>query len=355
MPDSGVIDPNIRKARTLPSRYYTNEEVFAEVVDRFADCWHFAAHESQLAEHNVLPLEHLESLLGEPMLLSRGDVVRCLSNVCTHRGMLVATEACSAATLRCGYHGRTFGLDGCFRNMPEFDEVEDFPRPSDNLAAFSLKCWKGLLFAGTKPNRFEDCLEELESRIGWMPIESFEHDPSRHRSYDIDANWALYVDNYLEGFHIPYVHGDLHEELDYDSYQTELFEGGVLQVGIARGNESCFELPESSPDHGQRIAAYYYWLYPGVMLNFYPWGLSVNIVIPLSVDRTRIVYHGFVWDHSKLGKGAGGDLDKVEAEDQGIVEATQRGVAAGAYDRGRYSPTKETGVHHFHRIISDVT
>jgi choline monooxygenase len=185
-----------------------------------------------------------------------------------------------------------------------------------------------------------------------MPIESFQHDPSRHRSYDIDANWALYVDNYLEGFHIPYVHGDLHEELDYDSYRTELFEGGVLQIGIARSNETCFELPDSSPDYGQRIAAYYYWLYPGVMLNFYPWGLSINIVTPLSVDRTRIVYHGFVWDHSKLGMGAGGDLDKVESEDQGIVEATQRGVASRVYDRGRYSPTKETGVHHFHRMLA---
>ena len=355
MPNSGFIDPDIRKAQTLPSRYYTDEKVFSGIVDEFAEYWHFAAHESQLTEHNVLPLEHMESLLGEPMILTHDDVFRCLSNVCTHRGMLVATEACSASALRCGYHGRTFGLEGCFRNMPEFEGVEGFPSPSDDLSSFNLKRWKGLLFTGTKPCRFEDCLEELDSRIGWMPIESFEHDPSRHRSYDIDANWALYVDNYLEGFHIPYVHGDLHDELDYDSYQTELFEGGVLQIGIARGNESCFKLPESSPDHGQRIAAYYYWLYPGVMLNFYPWGLSVNIVIPLSVDRTRIVYHGFVWDHSKLGKGAGGDLDKVEEEDQGIVESTQRGVAAGAYDRGRYSPTKETGVHHFHRIISDVT
>ena len=352
MPDSGLIDPDIRKARTLPSRYYTDEEVFSEIVDGFAECWHFAAHESQLDKHNVLPLEHMESLLEEPMLLSRDDAIRCISNVCTHRGMLVATEACSASTLRCGYHGRTFGLDGCFRNMPEFDEVEDFPSPSDNLSGFALKRWKGLLFAGTKPCRFEDCLEELELRIGWMPIESFQHDPSRHRSYDIDANWALYVDNYLEGFHIPYVHGDLHEELDYDSYRTELFEGGVLQIGIARSNETCFELPDSSPDYGQRIAAYYYWLYPGVMLNFYPWGLSVNIVTPLSVGRTRIVYHGFVWDHSKLGMGAGGDLDKVESEDQGIVEATQRGVASRVYDRGRYSPTKETGVHHFHRMLA---
>ena len=352
MSEQRIIDPDIAKAQTLPSRYYTDERVFSDIISGFSGCWHFAAHESQLAEHNVLPLDHIEHMIGEPMLLTRDEIIRCVSNVCTHRGMLVATEPCSASTLRCGYHGRTFGLDGCFRNMPEFDGVEGFPSASDDLAGFPLRRWKGLLFAGTEPRRFENCMDELESRLGWMPIESFEHDPSRHRSYDIDANWALYVDNYLEGFHIPYVHGDLHEELDYDSYRTELFEGGVLQVGIARRGEICFELPESSPDHGQRIAAYYYWLYPGVMLNFYPWGLSVNLVIPLSVDRTRIVYHGFVWARSKLGEGAGGDLDKVEAEDQGIVEAVQRGVAAGAYDRGRYSPTKEAGVHHFHRMLA---
>ena len=352
MSEERIIDPDIAKAQTLPSRHYTDERVFSNIISGFSGCWHFAAHESQLAEHNVLPLDHMEHMIGEPMLLTRDEIVRCVSNVCTHRGMLVATEPCSASTLRCGYHGRTFGLDGCFRNMPEFEGVEGFPSASDDLAGFPLRRWKGLLFAGTEPRRFENCMDELGSRLDWMPIESFEHDPSRHRSYDIDANWALYVDNYLEGFHIPYVHGDLHEELDYDSYRTELFEGGVLQVGIARRGEACFELPESSPDHGQRIAAYYYWLYPGVMLNFYPWGLSVNLVIPLSVDRTRIVYHGFVWDRSKLGEGAGGDLDKVEAEDQGIVEAVQRGVAAGAYDRGRYSPTKEAGVHHFHRMLA---
>ena len=348
-----LIDPDIRKAHTLPSRFYTEESSFVEVISRFSECWHFAAHESQLVGNNVLPLDHMESLLGEPMLLTSEDIIRCLSNVCTHRGMLVATESCSASALRCGYHGRTFGLDGSMRNMPEFEHVEGFPSRSDDLNEFNLRRWKGLLFTGIDPSRFTDFLKELEDRIGWMPIENFEHDPSRHRSYDIDANWALYVDNYLEGFHIPYVHGDLHEELDYDSYRTELFEGGVLQVGIARDRESCFDLPKTSPDYGQRIAAYYYWLYPGLMLNFYPWGLSVNLVVPLSVYRTRIIYHGFVWDRSKLGDGAGGDLDKVEAEDQDIVEATQRGVRSASYDRGRYSPSKETGVHHFHRILTN--
>ncbi|HII12347.1 MAG TPA: aromatic ring-hydroxylating dioxygenase subunit alpha, partial [Candidatus Thalassarchaeaceae archaeon] len=148
-------------------------------------------------------------------------------------------------------------------------------------------------------------------------------------------------------------HGDLHSVLDYDSYSTELFEGGVLQIGIANEGEAYFDLPESSPDFGKKIAAYYYWIYPGLMLNFYPWGLSVNVVNPISVDRTRIVYHGFVGEKSMLGKGAGGDLDKVEAEDQEIVEATQRGVSSKSYERGRYSPSKEKGVHHFHRILTN--
>ena len=81
-------------------------------------------------------------------------------------------------------------------------------------------------------------------------------------------------------------------------------------------------------------------------------GTLGQLVIPETVDKTRIVYHGFVGDDSMLGKGAGGDLDKVEAEDQFIVEGCQKGVSSVAYERGRYSPTKEAGVHHFHRILT---
>ena len=123
-------------------------------------------------------------------------------------------------------------------------------------------------------------------------------------------------------------------------------------MGIASGDETAFDIPSQSPDFGLRVAAYYYWIFPGLMLNFYPWGLSVNLVVPLSVDRTRIVYQGYVGDESMLGKGAGADLDKVEEEDQEIVEATHRGVSSDSYERGRYSPTKETGVHHFHRMLT---
>ncbi len=321
-------------------------------MEGFTKNWHFAAHKSQLSGNSAIELRHLERMIGESMVLTAGDEIRCMSNVCTHRGMLLVDGSCSKKTLQCPYHGRTFGLDGEMKSMPEFDQVEDFPTTQDDLRIFPSLLWKGLVFTGIEPSGMEACLEEMEGRIGWIPIETFEHDHSRNRCYDIRANWALYVDNYLEGFHIPFVHNDLNMALDYDNYRTEIFDGGVLQIGIASEGEQTFDIPEGSPDFGLNVAAYYYWIYPGLMLNFYPWGLSVNLVVPLSIDRTRIEYHGFVWNKNFLGKGAGGDLDKVEAEDQYIVESTQRGVSSGSYERGRYSPTKETGVHHFHQMLT---
>tara|TARA_B100000401_G_C52782442_1_gene708961 strand:- start:1 stop:1062 length:1062 start_codon:yes stop_codon:yes gene_type:complete len=346
-----LIHPDITKAHTLPSRFYTDEKSFQHLMTEMQNCWYFAAHSSQFAEHDVIPLIDIEEMLGEALILTNSDKIRCMSNVCTHRGMLVATEPRKCSTLQCKYHGRTFGMDGCMKNMPEFQDVEGFPSDSDNLPSFPVTEWKGLQLVGG--DRFlKEAIAELQSRLGWIDIDSFQHDNSRYRSYDIEANWALYVDNYLEGFHIPFVHGDLHGVLDNDEYRTELFEGGVLQIGIAREGEPHFEIPENYSGYGEKVAAYYYWFYPGLMLNFYPWGLSVNQVIPLSVNKTRIVYHGYVGNAEMLGKGAGGDLDKVEMEDQEIVEATQRGVSSRSYDRGRYSPKMERGVHHFHRMLT---
>ncbi len=89
------------------------------------------------------------------------------------------------------------------------------------------------------------------------------------------------------------------------------------------------------------------------MLNFYPWGLSVNLVQPEGPRRTRVAFRAYVGDTTKLGKGAGGALDRVEAEDEAIVEAVQRGVRSRLYRRGRYSPTRERGVHHFHRLLGE--
>jgi len=351
------VHERIEDASTLPARFYKDPAVFEIVREQiFARNWQFIGDTDCVkVPGTVHPFTLLEGLLDEPMVLTRDmdDNVHLLSNVCTHRGMQVVEGISNERHLRCRYHGRRFGLDGCFQHMPEFESACGFPAPSDNLPKVPFGSWSKLLFASVSPDCDLDVLlAPIKERVGWLPLDQFFFDPSRSRDYMVRANWALYVDNYLEGFHIPFIHAALNDTLDYGNYTTEAFDGGNLQLAVSKGGDTVFDLPQTSPDYGKDISAYYYWLFPNTMLNFYPWGLSVNVVRPLGPDLTKVSFLPYVWDASKMGKGAGGDLDRVEREDEAVVELVQRGVRYRFYDKGRFSPTREQNVHQFHRILA---
>ena len=358
MSDSFHIDPLIGRARTLPSRVYHDAATYERLLaDVFARSWQPVGDVARLkANGHVLPLTLLEGSLDEPLVLTRAadGEVRCLSNVCTHRGMLVVEGEGHAASLRCRYHGRRFELDGCFRSMPEFEGVEGFPSPDDDLPRLPLREWGPLLFSSLDPMcDFDEWARPMTERVGWLRAERFTLRPEHSEDYVIAANWALYCDNYLEGFHVPYVHAaSLGEKLDYEGYRTETFGWSSVQIGVAADGQPAFDLPAGHPDSGQRVAAWYFWLFPNVMLNFYPWGLSLNVVQPLGPTRTRVLFRSYVSDPSALASGVGSDLHRVEMEDEEIVEATQRGVRSRLYDRGRYSPRREQGTHHFHSLLA---
>lgn len=352
-----TIDPDIRRASTPPSSLYTDPGVFALCRERvFAPSWQLVADTDRVkAPGQVHPFTLLEGTLDEPLLLTRDgdDQLHCVSNVCTHRGNLVCEHDGVQPFLRCRYHGRRFALDGRFHSMPEFDQVEDFPGVADDLPPVDFGLWGKFVFASLAPDvPLDRLLAPMATRCEGLPLDQATLDPARCRDYLVNANWALYCDNYLEGFHIPYVHQGLAGALDYGEYRTELFERASLQIGIASGAEDVFELPASSPDHGRRVAAYYFWLFPNTMFNVYPWGVSVNVVQPLAVDRTKVSFLSYVWDPQRLDRGAGTALDRVEREDEVVVESVQRGVRSRLYDRGRYSPTREQGVHHFHGLLA---
>jgi choline monooxygenase len=377
-PTDGIEDlfihPDITQARTLPTAVYRDEVLYRRILERvLLPSWQFIG-DSNLVKTpgQVSPLTLLEGSLDEPILLTRdyGDRVHCLSNVCTHRGTTLVEKGGHERTLTCRYHGRRFDLDGTCKFMPEFKEVVGFPAASDHLSKVPLATFPptgslnhpspaptlGLgrfLFASIRPSGPVDALiGDMQARVGWMPFEQFTFDPARSRDYLVRANWALYCDNYLEGFHIPFVHAGLNAALDYGSYTTELYERSNLQLGVAAAGEEAFDLPKTSPDFGRSIAAYYYWLFPNTMFNFYPWGLSINVVRPLGPALTKVSFLAYVWNPEKLDKGAGAGLDRVEREDEAIVEAVQKGARSRFYTRGRYSPTREQGVHHFHQLLS---
>jgi choline monooxygenase len=356
---SGVeIDRDIRKARTLPVWIYADPEIHRLARERvFARSWQWAAALDRVKiPGQAFPFTLLDGMLDEPLLLTRDreDRVHCLSNVCTHRGTIVCESEGVLAQLRCRYHGRRFTLDGRFHSMPEFEGAADFPSAADDLPRVPFGEWGGHLFCSLAPTEpVEEWLAPVRERCGHLPVADAVFDAARSRDYLVQANWALYVDNYLEGFHIPYVHAALSQVIDYSGYRAECFPRAVLQLGAAAAGEDAFDLPAGSPDAGTRVAAYYWWLFPNTMLNFYPWGLSLNVVRPLAPDRTRVSFLSFVWDPSRLDRGAGAALDRVEREDEVIVESVQRGARGRLYERGRYSPSREQGVHHFHRLLVD--
>jgi len=388
------VDADIARARTLPGRVYTDPAFFRAQRDGlFARSWQLVGEVGQVrVPGRVVPTTLLPGCLDEPVVLVRGldDELRCLSNVCTHRGALVVEGEGHVNHLRCRYHGRRFELDGRLRFMPEFEGVEGFPCPADDLPRIPVERWGPFLFASLDPAiPFDEWIAPVRARTDWMPLDEFRFDPATSRDYLIEANWALYCDNYLEEFHIPYIHGRSLAELDYESYRTERFRWGNLQFGMGGGGggrapgggegggggpalgggeggggspapgkggggvRGGFDLPPGHPDAGEPIEAFYFWLFPNLMLNFYPWGLSVNVVQPLSHGRTRVAFRSWVWRDDLRDRGLGADLHRVEMEDEEVVESVQRGLASRLYGRGRFSPRREVGTHHFHQLLSE--
>ena len=237
--------------------------------------------------------------------------------------------------------------------MPEFKEVKDFPTSSDHLVNLPLFQLGNLIFTSLNREMSATWFNDMIERMHWLPFNELMLKPALSKDYHVNAHWALYCENYLEGFHIPFVHAGLNTVIDYGAYTTELFKYSNLQLGIAKDDEDCFDLPPTSSDYGKRVAAYYFWVYPNLMFNFYPWGLSLNIVQPLAIDKTKVTFLTYMWKEENFNRGAGSDLDKVEKEDEEIVENVQKGIRSRFYEHGRYSVTREQGTHHFHRLLAE--
>jgi len=357
-PEAFAVDPDVAVASTIDKRFYLDEAVFALARERiFSRTWQWIGDLADVtAPMSLSPRYMLAGCLDQPLLLTRDSsgVLRCLSNVCTHRGNLLATAAGRADRIRCGYHSRCFDLAGRMTFMPEFQQTQNFPAPRDDLANIPFDTWGPHGFASIAPLKPLDAfLGDIKSRLGWLSLADFSPAPALGREYEFDAHWALYVENYLEGLHIPFVHPGLMKTLEIGGYRDELYRYATLQLAPAREGQTAFDLPASSPDHGQRIAAYYYWVFPGLMLNFYPWGLSLNLVVPLGPTRTRVLFRSFVRDEALMGSGAGAALDAVEMQDEAVVVAVQRGLRSSFYAGGRYSASRERGTHHFHRLLCE--
>jgi choline monooxygenase len=350
------IDPDISRALSLPSRFYIDSSILALEKERvFRGTWQVVGHRDQLAKTGDF---FTAELLGEPLLLTRGmnGELRGFYNVCRHRAGPPAQGCGSRRLFRCGYHGWTYGLDGRLIHAPEFDNVQEFDREHFGLIPVRAEEWFNLIFVNLDP-----VAEPLLKSLGELPQQAEKFDfrnmkLSERRIYDMKCNWKTYVDNYLEGYHLPSVHPGLNRELDYNAYTVAPYERHVQQSSPIRGAQAGDATERRYQQAGADLTTDYFWIFPNWMLNCYPDHVSLNIVLPLEPDRCLAIFEWYLPEHS-LGSKAAQDAvefsDQIQIEDAAICEVVQKNLHSQSYERGRYSVGQESGVHAFHRMYAE--
>ena len=344
----------IERSETIPSDWYTNPAFHQ--LDRqavFSQTWQWVGHVGQLQQIGDY---FLADVADNPVIVlrDREGTLRGFYNVCRHRGGPLATEDSGNCTmLQCKYHGWTYRLDGSLRGVPKFDRVELFNREEYGLVPVNVAVWEGLIFVSLcqTPPPIAEVMEGIAERIAPNSLRAKRF--FRRVDYHVDCNWKIYVDNYLEGYHVPLVHPELMKMLEFNSYLTETARWHSLQFSPLRGTG---DHPYGA--NGDSGEAFYYFIYPNFMLNILPGRLQTNVVIPITHQRTLVRFDYFYDDvespeaiafiHDEIATS-----HRIQVEDIEICQRVQRGVASHAYDRGRFSVECEQGVYHFQSLLKE--
>src|ERR1700686_3473759 len=364
------VNEQIECAPTLASKFYTDPAILdIEKTRIFLRTWQLVGTLS----HACGEVGGVERTIAEPESFFTGDVagepvvvvrdkqgaLRAFSNVCRHRAGPIAQGSDCKNVLRCGYHGWTYTLDGRLIGTPDVEGVEFFDRSTMGMVPLRVETWEQFIFVN-----FDAHAEPLATFLGEIPRQArgFQFDGLQmveRRDYLIDCNWKVYVDNYLEGYHIPIAHPGLMREIDYAGYRTETFRYYSQQFAPIRAMKS--------EDKGERLyapgtiglqEALYFWVFPNLMVNIYPDNVSTNVILPISQDKTLTIFEWFFHDAGSAAtrervRKAVEFSDQVQQEDIGLCESVQRGLRSSTYDRGRYSVRRENGVHHFHMLLGE--
>ncbi len=351
-----LIDPDIARAWTLPAELYFDPTVAdREKAQIFSRTWQVVGHRDQAAQ----PGDYFTTeLVGEPLLLVRGaDArLRAFYNVCRHRAGPPAQGCGSRRLFRCVYHGWTYNLDGSLNHATEIEGVEGFRAEDFALAPVRCEEWFQLVFVNLDPDArplFES-LGDLRQQAERFPFDTMKL--CERRTYPMNCNWKTYVDNYLEGYHLPTVHPGLNRELDFRAYVVEPYSTHVRQWSPIRGAQPGDTTPRRYQETRQDLTTDYFWAFPNWMLNCYPDNVSLNLVLPLGAEQSLAIFEWYLPEEDVEGEAAKASVkfsDEIQREDVAICEAVQKNLHSRSYRRGRYSVKQERGVHAFHRMYAE--
>jgi choline monooxygenase len=344
----------LAQASTIPAAWYVDPRIAdLERLSVFSKTWQLVARTGQVKA----PGQFVSTIVaGEPVVVVRGNdgALRAFYNVCRHHAAAVVTQPCGQASLlHCPYHGWNYGLDGSLKGMPEFEGVENFDRAQNGLVPIRVETWECFVFINLDEHAapLTEFLGGLVKRIAPLGVGNLHY--FDRRTYNINCNWKVFVDNYLDGgYHVPHLHKGLNSVLDYKQYTIENEDRYCLQSSpmVASSEDAA----TGAARKGDR--AWYFWQHPNLMINCYAGYMDTNLVIPVDVDHCHVIFDFYFGDISESAREYNEQSvnvgNRVQEEDLGICEDVQRGLKSRAYRAGRLSVRREAGEQLFHRLLA---
>jgi choline monooxygenase len=370
------VDRPIASATGLPNEQYTTPASFIQDRDEvIAPAWAGMAFVDELPEPGyVLPVD----FMGLPLLAVRdkAGAVRVFHNVCSHRGTKLAHNACkTAGSIRCPYHSWTYALDGELIGTPHIGghgihEHPQFDKTLHGLREVRSHCWLGTVFINLSGNAppFEEATAPIrQSWTQYLSDETYENLsalPSAGAMHvDVNSNWKLAVENYLEAYHLPTIHPELNRISPLRNHEyLESFADGAGQRSLSYHSAQVngAKLPTISEwPEDKAVVSEYPVFYPNTFLGIHADHLYILILRPLSHDKTaedaRLFYPVQETDAAATQPVRDAILagwTAVFQEDVDAVESCQIGRASPAYGGGAFSPVMDEPTLHFHQWVA---
>jgi len=352
---------------TLAGRYYTDPDVFVREQQLvFEQMWCCAVRSADLDAPGAFRKVQIgrESVL---VIRGRDGGLRAFLNICRHRGAQLCTEPSGEIkrNLQCPYHAWTYGLDGQLVAAPNLTKMPDVDRVEYGLHKVHLREWLGYAWvslAAEPPSFEQDVQGAVADRLGDLAsIQRYEVEDLQVGSritYDVQANWKLIIENFMECYHCATIHPELTEVLPEfaDGFAAQYFVGHGAEFAedaqgfTVDGSEGFGRLPGVADDQDRRY--YAITVKPTVFINLVPDHVIVHRMFPLAADRTIVECD---WLYSKDVVASGKDVarsvelfHRVNEQDFEACVRTQPAMSSRAYKDGGVLVPAEHHIGAFH-------
>ena len=346
---------SIEAGYTLPAGWYTQPAILDVEKERiFRRVWQYVGLTEQVAR----PGDFITCQAGNvPIVVvcNESGELKGYVNVCRHRGsQLVLDERGNRKSIQCHYHAWTYGLDGSLRAAPGEKSEPGFDRSDFHLIPVQLETWGPFIFVNPDPDAspLSEVLGELPELVESTGIDLNALRLRKREVYDIEANWKVVVDNYLECYHCPVAHPSFSDLIDVNNYRVTEYEyfsaqGGPVRESARKG--TVYTIGEGVEE------GFYAFLWPTFMINIYPGpgNVSLNLIVPIDAERTRAIYEYCFVDavSDREVEGFVRFIDQVQREDIVLCESVQRGLRSGFFEQGKLMLSRESALRHFQRLV----